>query len=134
MSLTMLTNDVLAQLGAQRTFSTLELLVSSSALALVAWTAYSFFFSPVAHIPGPLLVRLGLDPWVLRRAINCDMAPALERLHDKYGLVVRIGKNHVSCVDPEAIPMMYRCVATVMSPSKRTDLVSLQHQRRLGED
>lgn len=76
--------------------------------ALIAWVTYSFFFSPCAHVPGPLLVRLGLTPWLTMRAINADLLPQIMKVHQKYGRVVRIGRSHVSTVDPEAIPPLYR--------------------------
>ena len=78
--------------------------------ALVGWVTYSFFLSPCAHVPGPLLVRLGLTPWLTMRSVKSDMLPQIMKAHQQYGRVVRIGRSHISTVDPEAITPLYRCV------------------------
>ncbi|KAL8276727.1 hypothetical protein RQP46_010906 [Phenoliferia psychrophenolica] len=69
--------------------------------------AYSLWFHPLANIPGPLQGRLGLG-YMTTRMSKRDVGSSLYNLHERYGQIVRIGRNAVSVADPEAIPEIYR--------------------------
>ena len=42
------------------------------------------FFSPIRHVPGPLLAYFGTS-WQLWHVLKGDYAVAAERVHKKYG-------------------------------------------------
>ncbi|KAH8666581.1 cytochrome P450 [Xylariales sp. PMI_506] len=52
---------------------------------------YNIFFHPLRRYPGPLLHRASKLPWALQ-----------QRLHERYGPVVRIAPGHLSFTDPRA--------------------------------
>ncbi len=73
--------------------------------ALIAWhvatVIYNLYFHPLRSFPGPLLQRASVLPWAMQHASGTQ-AFCTQRLHDKYGPVVRIGPNHLSFTDPAA--------------------------------
>ncbi|CEQ40409.1 SPOSA6832_02030, partial [Sporobolomyces salmonicolor] len=93
--------------GAATEHPTLALLCSAFA-SLLTYVVYSCFFHPLADVPGPLSIRLGLGSWMTTRALKRDMGWKLEALHNEYGPVVRCARNMVSLVDPSAITEIYR--------------------------
>ncbi|GAA5969021.1 hypothetical protein JCM21900_006346 [Sporobolomyces salmonicolor] len=93
--------------GAAAEHPTLALLCSVFA-SLLTYVVYSCFFHPLADVPGPLSIRLGLGSWMTSRALKRDMGWKLEELHNEYGPVVRCARNMVSLVDPSAITEIYR--------------------------
>ncbi|GAA5894423.1 hypothetical protein JCM6882_004815 [Rhodosporidiobolus microsporus] len=96
----------------------LAVAVATSALAgLFAYVSYSFFFHPLAGLPGPLRAQLGIGGWATVRAAKRDFGPQLEALHKKYGPFVRIGRNEVSVVSPDAVNDLYRYGGAVKDKS-----------------
>lgn len=74
--------------------------------SLAFYVFYNLFLHPLASIPGPLVARTGLGSWLTVRALKWDLGPALLAQHDKYGPVVRTGRNTVSVCDREAIDVL----------------------------
>ncbi|KAH7389610.1 pisatin demethylase [Phaeosphaeria sp. MPI-PUGE-AT-0046c] len=74
--------------------------VSNAMLLFVAyclgWIVYCKTLHPLAHVPGPLWPAISRT-WARYR-----------NLHAKYGPLVRMGPNEVSCSDPAAILLIYR--------------------------
>ncbi|KAI0382186.1 cytochrome P450 [Hypomontagnella monticulosa] len=60
----------------------------------------------LSKIPGPFSARI-TDLWRFRAQNSRGYSAKLLSLHKKYGKLVRIGPNHVSISDPEAVPIVY---------------------------
>ncbi|KAI1418230.1 putative cytochrome P450 [Hypoxylon sp. FL1857] len=67
---------------------------------------YNLYFHPLRNFPGPLLHRASSLPWAIRHATG-SQAFHTQRLHDKYGPIVRIGPNHLSFTDVRAWKDIY---------------------------
>ncbi|GAA5905728.1 cytochrome P450 [Sporobolomyces salmoneus] len=76
--------------------------------SIAVYSLYSFFFHPLASFPGPLGVRLGLWSFLTTRALKRDFGWELAKLHEQYGTHVRIARNQISTISPEAIDEIYR--------------------------
>ena len=73
---------------------------------LIPYVVYQRFFSSLAGIPGPFLASL--TPWWLVRTIRQhNFHREIQRLHEKYGPIVRIRPNEVSVSDLSAIRKVY---------------------------
>ena len=82
-------------------------LVICITLCLLLYAGYSIHsYARLSHIPGPFLAAWSNLPrmyWVWTRSshlIHVD-------LHKKYGKLVRLGPNSISCGDPAEIPTIY---------------------------
>ncbi|KAI0484433.1 isotrichodermin C-15 hydroxylase [Xylariaceae sp. FL0804] len=77
---------------------------------IVAWQistlVYNVHFHPLRRFPGPLLQRASRLPWAVRHAVGLQ-AFDTQRLHDRYGPVVRIGPDHLSFTDARAWKDIY---------------------------
>lgn len=58
------------------------------------------------HIPGPFLASI-TDLYRINWVRSKEAHLKLQKCHEKYGKVVRIGPNTVSFSDPVAIPIVY---------------------------
>ncbi|KAM7194018.1 Cytochrome P450 [Naviculisporaceae sp. PSN 640] len=67
---------------------------------------YNIFFHPLRHFPGPLLQRASKLPWALQHALGTE-AFKTQKLHEKYGPVVRISPKHLSFTDVRAWKDIY---------------------------
>lgn len=67
---------------------------------------YNIFFHPLRDFPGPLLHRASTIPWGLQHALGTE-AFETQKLHDKYGPVVRLSPKHLSFTDPRAWKDIY---------------------------
>ncbi|BGP41160.1 hypothetical protein JCM10449v2_005130 [Rhodotorula kratochvilovae] len=85
--------------------------------ALASYVAYSYLLHPLAGTPGPLRAQVGLGGWTTWRAAKRDFGWELAALHDRYGKVVRIGRNEVSVVDPSAVNELYKYGGSVKDKS-----------------
>ncbi|KAI1403738.1 putative cytochrome P450 [Hypoxylon fuscum] len=71
------------------------------------WTViYNIYFHPLHKFPGPTLFGASRLPWAIKHAFG-SQAFYTQKLHDKYGPVVRIGPNHLSFTDPRAWKDIY---------------------------
>jgi hypothetical protein len=59
-----------------------------------------------AKIPGPFLASVTdlWRNWIMQR---CSFPDDLNRLHGKYGKLVRLGPSYVSVADAAALPIIY---------------------------
>ncbi|RKP06476.1 cytochrome P450 [Thamnocephalis sphaerospora] len=79
-------------------------------VAAVAWVLGKLvrqeYLSPLAKIPGirPAVLSEAL---FVRALLKQDFNEYQRQLHDKYGPVVRIGRNSVSIADPSALRVLY---------------------------
>lgn len=67
------------------------------------WTRYR---PGLRNVPGPLLASLS-NFWRIGGVLSQDMPWRNIAVHEKYGPLVRIGPNHVSTSDPQALKMIY---------------------------
>ncbi|KAH6853977.1 cytochrome P450 [Chaetomium sp. MPI-CAGE-AT-0009] len=81
------------------------LLISSVVILLLTYPlttlTYNLLLHPLRHIPGPLLSRASALPWAIRHALGTS-AFHTQRLHARYGPVVRVAPNHLSFTAPRA--------------------------------
>ena len=75
-------------------------------LCLTAHLAYNKYGYGISTIPGPLLASY-TDLWRFFLVWNRRPEVAHISLHQKHGLLVRLGPNSVSVSDPEAIKVIY---------------------------
>lgn len=94
-------------------FSFLDLSPPTSATFLLAIFAisisipiYQAFLSPLSRIPGPLLCRFN-PLWLWYHSYLGDEVTQIERLHQTYGPIVRIGPNECSISDGAALNAIY---------------------------
>lgn len=66
----------------------------ASLVALLSYVIYQRFFSPLKHVPGPLLPSL-TQLYIARLYMKGGQTKWLTDLHAQYGPVVRIGPNLV---------------------------------------
>ncbi|OTB04367.1 hypothetical protein M426DRAFT_22986 [Hypoxylon sp. CI-4A] len=82
------------------------LAVSVITVYQIASFIYNIYFHPLRNFPGPLLYRGSRLPWALRHATG-SQAFYTQKLHDRYGPVVRVGPSHLSYTDPKAWKDIY---------------------------
>ena len=59
------------------------------------------FLHPLRNFPGPVTSAASSLPFAVRHAFG-QQSRHTQRLHDKYGPVVRVAPNHISFTDPQA--------------------------------
>ncbi|KAL3420396.1 benzoate 4-monooxygenase cytochrome P450 [Phlyctema vagabunda] len=68
--------------------------------------SYRAFFHPLCKFPGPLTARLSQWQHILRVWNKLDNFRQSDRLHKKYGPIVRMGPNELSIIIPESVPVI----------------------------
>ncbi|CAK7208017.1 hypothetical protein SEUCBS139899_010851 [Sporothrix eucalyptigena] len=83
------------------------LMVGASAIALfVLWNIFVYLRSPLRKYPGPFWARW-TNIWRLYHAWSGKYQWTIEKLHNKYGPVIRIGPNLLDLDYPELIKTIY---------------------------
>nr|CDI52311.1 related to Cytochrome P450 [Melanopsichium pennsylvanicum 4] len=67
---------------------------------------YRAFFHRASKFKGPLALTVSKLAWILTERAG-KRPDKLDRLHDEYGDVVRIGPREISIRDPNALPAIY---------------------------
>lgn len=98
-------------------YCTKTTLIAAGILAVPLWITYNLFFSPLASIPGPWTARAGISLLKAKSASNTTWVWDLERLHKRYGPIVRVSSNHLSISDPNALASIYR----IANPLHKTE-------------
>lgn len=75
-------------------------------LAIVVIVVRAVHVQRLASIPGPFLARVS-DIWRWRAQNSNSYSANMVEIHEKYGKLVRIGPNHISISDPNAVPIVY---------------------------
>lgn len=73
----------------------------------ISYFSYYLFLHPLARFPGPWLAAT-TNLWKAWAAATDRMPNEVERLHARYGPVVRIGPNDLSFNTPEAMAKIYQ--------------------------
>ncbi|KAJ5005165.1 Cytochrome P450 monooxygenase 1 [Colletotrichum sp. SAR 10_66] len=84
----------------------LKIILVTAVLWQLLQAGYNVFFHPLRDYPGPLLQRASSLPWAFQNAIG-KQAFLTQKLHDRYGPVVRISPNHLSFTQPDAWKEIY---------------------------
>ncbi|KAL1876832.1 hypothetical protein VTK73DRAFT_9134 [Phialemonium thermophilum] len=88
-------------------------------LTRVVWQVLNnLFFSPIpTSVPGPLIARL-TSKWILLVDLSGSRARTVDRLHKKYGPVVRLAPNELSFSSLECVKPIYGAGTTcIKSPA-----------------
>ncbi|KAI2632022.1 putative cytochrome P450 [Hypoxylon sp. NC1633] len=82
------------------------LAVGLVAVYLISTVVYNLYFHPLSNFPGPTLYGASKIPYAFR---HCTGSQSLytQKLHDRYGPVVRIGPGHLSFADRRAWKDIY---------------------------
>ncbi|KAI8263511.1 Cytochrome P450 monooxygenase 1 [Colletotrichum sp. SAR 10_77] len=83
-----------------------KIILVTAVLWQLLQAGYNVFFHPLRDYPGPLLQRASSLPWAFQNAIG-KQAFLTQKLHDRYGPVVRISPNHLSFTQPDAWKEIY---------------------------
>ncbi|KAI0007981.1 cytochrome P450 [Xylariaceae sp. FL0662B] len=84
----------------------LSTIVVTLAIAVSLWFFASYQRSPLKKFPGPPLAGL-TNLWRLYHVFIGDFGPCVQKNHEKYGPVVRIGPNLLDFDIPELIKVVY---------------------------
>lgn len=82
---------------------------STFSVAMMSYAFYQRFFSPLSKIPGPFWASIS-PLWKLRVFRRGDFHLAILKLHEEYGVTVRIAPNEVIIADGSAIRQIYGTV------------------------
>ncbi|KAI1860178.1 hypothetical protein JX265_010102 [Neoarthrinium moseri] len=82
------------------------LLIGSYVIYCLLSAAYLLIFHPLAKFPGPKLWAISRIPWAYY-IITGDLWLVLDRLHEKYGTIVRIAPDEVTTINPAAWKDIY---------------------------
>ncbi|KAK2000869.1 isotrichodermin C-15 hydroxylase [Colletotrichum falcatum] len=84
----------------------LAIVLGTAFLSQLIFAGYNLFLHPLRRFPGPMLQRA--SPLILawQHAFG-HQATHTQRLHDRYGSVVRIGPNHLSFTNADAWKEIY---------------------------
>ena len=74
------------------------------------------FLHPLAKIPGPLVARY-TSLWQIYHSYMGDECTVVQKLHDRYGKVVRIGPNLIDIADGAALGPIYADKGGFQKPS-----------------
>ncbi|KAH0526946.1 hypothetical protein TsFJ059_010211 [Trichoderma semiorbis] len=96
-------------------------LLSCSLVWLLLW----IFVHPLRKIPGPFWARR-TSLWKVYHVYRRDSAFAIQRAHEKYGPVIRIGPNHVNFQTRDAIGPIYKAGSS-MPKTKFYDAFTALH-------
>jgi hypothetical protein len=55
---------------------------------------YTVFFHPLSHVPGPWYAAATRIPY-MRHSLNGSLLPWMQKLHARYGEIVRYSPNEV---------------------------------------
>ena len=67
---------------------------------------YFTTYKPLSNVPGPLSAKFS-NIWLALSARNGQKYAAVDWAHRKYGKIVRVGFNHVSIADEQALVTVY---------------------------
>lgn len=116
-------------LSVARAFDGLPVEISLAAFILALVLVSCFWTRNKPHlrnIPGPRLASFS-NLWKIAGVLNQDMPWRNIEVHEKYGPLVRIGPNHVSTSDPEALKVIYGFVNIFKKVGSLASGLKLQH-------
>jgi hypothetical protein len=81
-------------------------LLAGSLLFYIVTAISSFYRAGLHELPGPRLATFS-RLWNVFNIARGNAPQNFQKLHQRYGKIVRIGPNHVSIADPAMIPVIY---------------------------
>ncbi|KAH9905239.1 cytochrome P450 oxidoreductase [Xylariomycetidae sp. FL2044] len=79
----------------------------TSILYFLAWTIYARSIHPFRSVPGPWAASV-TPLWYMMYVARGDFEATQRDLHKKYGPLVRVAPDEISCASPDAIKLIYR--------------------------
>lgn len=113
--------NVLSTMASYSTTLLPLVLLSCSLVWLLLW----IFVHPLRKIPGPFWARR-TSLWKVYHVYRRDLAFAIQKAHEKYGPVIRIGPNHVNFQTRDAIGPIYKAGSS-MPKTKFYDAFTALH-------
>ena len=77
-------------------FVNVWMVVALPVIYWLGWIIYTLTFHPLRQIPGPFLATIS-RLWYMRKIWTEDVEKDERALHAKYGPLIRIAPNEVSC-------------------------------------
>ncbi|KAL0933406.1 cytochrome P450 3A19 [Colletotrichum truncatum] len=68
--------------------------------------AYNYYLHPIAHVKGPFIAAIS-PIWLMRSVSGHRLNTDIEKIHAKYGSVVRIGPNEISFATEDALKTIH---------------------------
>lgn len=75
-------------------------------LVVAARCVYMIFLHPLSHVPGPPIAKCSYL-WLYYHSFVGDQCSVIQRLHKRYGPVLRVGPNEVEIAKGEALWPIY---------------------------
>ncbi|KAL2140420.1 hypothetical protein VTI28DRAFT_3840 [Corynascus sepedonium] len=88
------------------TWEIVGICIGSYVVYLLISAVYLVFFHPLAKFPGPRWWAVSRIPWAYH-VIKGDLWSVLDRLHEKYGNIVRIAPDETTTINPAAWKDIY---------------------------
>ncbi|KAB5515015.1 cytochrome P450 [Coniochaeta sp. 2T2.1] len=79
---------------------------------IIFHVVYNIFLHPLRNYPGPLIHRATMLPKLYHLAFGGDIPQQVLKLHQKYGLVVRVAPKELALQDPRAWKDIYARTTT----------------------
>jgi len=83
-----------------------NVLLLASLSFLILRSIYRIYFHPLSHIPGPILPKI-TNFWLYYHIYFGDEITCTNRMHAKYGPIVRVSPNEVDISDIDAVQPIY---------------------------
>jgi len=91
-------------------------IVLSIAAALITLIAYRLYLHPLAKFPGPFAAKF-TSLWLYKLSYSGTEASTIEKLHAKYGPIVRVAPNELDIASSEALNPIYIKGGGFLKPS-----------------
>ncbi|KAF1829995.1 cytochrome P450 [Decorospora gaudefroyi] len=89
-----------------RVATVLFALVSFTSIYIVYTIIYNVFIHPFRSVPGPKLYAISRFPWI-KDWLSGNIHVSVQAMHEKYGDMVRVAPDEISCIRAEAWAEVY---------------------------
>ena len=77
------------------------------------------------NVPGPFLAKFSYLE-LMFHVLKCDTHTYFNRLHERYGAVVRVAPDKVSVADPDALSVIYGIGTNFLKVESRTTITEFE--------
>jgi hypothetical protein len=91
-------------------------LLLCAVLSLAGFLIYRLFFAPLSKFPGPKITAV-TQLWIMYHEFKGDRTIQIDKLHSRYGPVVRISPDEVSFNNHEGLREIYGIKSTFSKTS-----------------
>lgn len=99
-------HDAWAISAVEAAWATVRMSVVFVATISASMAVYRVLFHPLRHVPGPLSCKLSMWTWLLADWKG-TRNQIVQKMHQTYGDVVRVGPRAISCANPAALALFY---------------------------